>query len=74
MSEIDRYAEYFDSEHLDSYRAKVDEYTIEELKKDLAFDLVTSKPSIFSVDETVLIPKDEQSTGGIEEILAKYKD
>ena len=74
LNAIEKYSEQFDSEFLSKYKEKVDEYTVEELEKELAYELVISKPSIFSTESAPMIPKEEFAhVGGIEEILLKYK-
>lgn len=71
---IAAYGKKLPDEILEDYRAKVDEFTLEVLKKELAFSLVEANPSIFSVQEKEqYVPKDNSVSGGIEEILAKYK-
>lgn len=70
---IDAYVDQLDSEVLDGYREKIDEFTQEELGKELAFALVQSKPSLFNDNpENNFVPKDVTPTG-IEAILSKYK-
>lgn len=70
---IDTYVDQLDVEVLNGFREKIDEFTQEELGKELAFALVKSKPSLFSNDpENGFVPKDETLTG-IEAILSKYK-
>lgn len=70
---IDTYVDQLDAEVLNGFREKIDEFTQEELGKELAFALVKSKPSLFSNDpENGFVPKDETLTG-IEAILSKYK-
>lgn len=59
---------------LESYRGRVSEFSLDELKKDLAFNFIETNPSIFSnQSQPQYVPKDNVVTGGIEEILAKYK-
>ena len=70
---IDAYVDQLDAEVLNGFREKIDEFTQEELGKELAFALVKSKPSLFNNDpENSFIPKDVTPTG-IEAILSKYK-
>ena len=74
LNVIEKYSDQFDSEFLSKYVEKVDEYTIEDLEKELAYELVLSKPSIFSIDPAPGILKDDcVQKDGIEEILSKYK-
>lgn len=59
---------------LESYRNRVSEFSLDDLKKDLAFNFVETNPSIFSNQgQSQYVPKDNVVTGGIEEVLAKYK-
>lgn len=70
---IDSYIQQLDAEVLDEFRGKIDEYTQEELDKELAFALVKSKPTLFNKDsENNFVPKDTEPSG-IEGILSKYK-
>lgn len=70
---IDAYVDQLDAEVLNGFREKIDEFTQEELGKELAFALVKSKPSLFNNDpENGFVPKDE-TPNGIEAILSKYK-
>ena len=71
---IASYSKKLSDEVLEEYRAKVDEFTLEVLKKELAFSLVEANPSLFTAQEDPhYVPKDNGTSGGIEEILAKYK-
>ena len=70
---IDAYIDQLDAEVLEDYRQRLDEFTQEELDKELAFTLVKSKPNLFSNDQgDDFVPKDVNPTG-IEAILSKYK-
>ena len=70
---IDAYVEQLDAEVLNSYRERIDEFTQEELGKELAYALVKSKPSLFNNNPgNDFVPKDVTPTG-IEAILSKYK-
>ena len=71
---IDAYVDQLDAEVLNGFREKIDEFTQEELGKELAFALVKSKPSLFNNDPgNGFVPKDESTPTGIEAILSKYK-
>lgn len=72
MSVIEQYATTLNEEVLNDYRAKVDEFTAEELDMRLAYELKKSNPSVFSKNPTPYIPK-EVEPKGIEAILAKYQ-
>ena len=70
---IDSYIDQLDAEVLDGFREKIEEFTQEDLGKELAFALVKSKPSLFNNDpENIFVPKDTEPSG-IEAILSKYK-
>ena len=74
LAVIDSYNNKLSDEVLEGYRNRVTEFSISDLKKDLAFDLVETNPSIFSNQgQSQYVPKDNVVTGGIEEVLAKYK-
>lgn len=69
---IDKYSETLGAEILSKYNDKLEEYTPEALEKELAFELVQSKPSLFSLDvNDVRVPKEKHDD--LSEILAKYK-
>lgn len=70
---LDKYAEKLSEEVIDAYTNKIGEYTIGDLEKDLAYELVKSSPSIFSIEQQPhLIPKDEPKTG-LDAILENYR-
>lgn len=69
---ISKYSEQLNQEILDQYKEKISEYTILDLEKDLAYELVNSNPNVFTkMPQKVL--KDEGPKSGIEEILLKYR-
>lgn len=73
QSVIDKYSEQLDEEVINKYTEKMSEYTVKDLEKDLAFELVQSNPSIFTVNNgSGRVPKDEPKTG-IEAILEQYR-
>lgn len=69
---IDGYADQLNNEILDKYTAELDKYTAQELKKELAFELVESNPGIFSKNPAPQIVPKEIPLTGIEGILSKY--
>lgn len=74
LAVIDSYNNKLSDEILEGYRNRVTEFSLSDLKKDLAFDLVETNPSIFSNQgQSQYVPKDNVVVGGIEEVLAKYK-
>ena len=72
---FDKYAVLLDAEEIDKFRERVDEFTKEELDKELAFVLVQTKSTIFAnEDSDGFIPKDEPTLTGIEAILERQKN
>lgn len=75
-SVLDRYALRLDEEKLMEYREKLNEFTITDLEKELAFTLVENNPSIFNLnnEENGFIPvADGYEEGSLEALLSKYK-
>ena len=72
---INKYSELLDEETLQSYTAKLDSYTVKDLDKDLAYELVNTNMSAFANagQPVTYLPKDDPAVGGLEEILSKYK-
>lgn len=73
QSVIDKYKNVVDDEVINTYTAKMDELSSEELDKNLSYELVKATPSIFSKSGAGVIPKDEPVTG-VEAILNKYRN
>ena len=71
---IDKYAALLEEDELNGFKEKIDEFTKEELDKELAFVLVQSKSTIFTNDDSGFVPKDEPELTGIEAILEKQKN
>lgn len=72
---IDKYAKELDEDVMQKYTEKLNEYSVSDLEKELAFELVNANPTIFShqtQSESGYIPKDSH-TSGIEGILEKYR-
>ena len=70
---IDEYTENLSEEIIESYRAKISEYSVEELDMRLAYGLQKTNSSIFTKhSDEGIVPKDTQ-TDGITAILSKYK-
>ena len=63
------------TEVIDRYSDEIDNYSLENLKKELAYELVESSDTIFSnnTEKTVYVPKDSP-VSGIEGILAQYEN
>ncbi len=71
---INKYATLLEEDELNGFKEKIDEFTKEELDKELAFVLVQSKSTIFTNDDSGFVPKDEPELTGIEAILEKQKN
>ena len=71
---INKYTVLLDEEVINDFRERVDEFTKEELDKELAFILVQSKSTIFTSEDSDFVPKDEQTLTGIEAILERQKN
>lgn len=69
---INKFGTKLDEEILATYTANIDNYTRENLEKELSYELVKATPSIFSLEGGHILPKDNPPTG-IEAILEKYK-
>lgn len=71
---INGYGEQLEEDVLNSYLAKIDEYTLEQLDMQLTYDVKKYHPEMFSKGTPpAYIPKQEAPKGGIESILAKYE-
>lgn len=69
---ISKYSLKLPSEIVEKYSSELDKYTAEDLKKQLAYELVENNPSVFTNDpQTGYVPKDEPKSG-IEAILSRY--
>ena len=71
---IAKYSVKLDAATIESFTAKIDEYSIHDLKKDLAFALVEGNESLFAEKPAVpaYVPS-EQNLTGLEALLSKYK-
>ena len=72
---IEKYSVLLDEEVINTYSNNIDQYTINDLDKELAYELVRTNQSVFSSNGqgSGLIPKEETVLSGLEEILSKYK-
>ena len=68
---IEKYSKKLDEATIQKFNEDIENYTITDLEKELAFSLVNSDTSIFGADNGGIIPTNLQLTG-IEAILAKY--
>ena len=71
---IEKYTTLLDEEVVNSFKEKIEEFTKEDLDKELAFALVQSKSTIFTNDESNFVPKEEPTLTGIEAILERQKN
>ena len=71
---VAKYSALLDEEELNGFKERIDEYTKEDLDKELAYALVQSKSTIFTNNEDDFIPKPEENLTGIEAILARQKN
>lgn len=65
------YSELLDEEILNGYSESLDQYSAEELDKELAYELKKTNPAVYTKQPSAFLPKDEPK-GGIEELLLKY--
>ena len=70
---IDKYSEQLSNEIIQKYTENISEYTAMDLEKDLAYELVQSKPSIFTKENNPRYRKDEEHLSGITAILEQYR-
>lgn len=74
---IAKYATKINTEIIEQFSANIDNYTIIELKKELALALVENNDGIFTAKEGENIPQRyipaEQPLSGVEALLSKYK-
>ena len=74
---VAKYAKLLSEETLATYSAKLDEYAdTKALDKDLAYELVSTNGSVFTVTgnpQPAYVPNDIGTGNGLEGILDKYK-
>lgn len=70
---ISEYSDKLSETVLDTYRAKLDDYTAEELDMHLTYELKKTGASVFTQTSTGCIPKDDAPMSGVEAILSSYK-
>lgn len=76
---ISTYAEQLSEETIEKYMNSLDDYSLEDLDKELTYEQKKANPAIFSTQPTaatahvVLVPKDEDCGRTITDILAKYE-
>ena len=69
---IAEYADKLSEEVIDTYKAKLDEYTVEDLDMHLAYELKKSGSAFTQPQNAGYVLKDTQKSG-VEEILSRYK-
>ena len=71
---ITEYENKLAEEILANYRQHLDDYTVTDLDKELAYELKKSNPSVFTnTNVKPILPKDNNPTNGIGAILSRYK-
>lgn len=71
---LSKYEDLLDSDVVNSFSERLDEFTAQDLDKELAYALVSSNTSVFTKGaNTGLIPKTEEPVNGLSALLDKYK-
>lgn len=71
---IAEYVDKLSNDVIETYKAKIDEYSLLDLDKELAYECKKSNSSIFNnPQETPQVFYQSAPVGGIEEILSRYK-
>jgi hypothetical protein len=71
---IEKYTSLLEAGELETFKENIDNYTKEELDKELAFVLVQTKSTIFTNNTDGFVPKDEPKLTGLEIALEKQKN
>ena len=71
---IEKYETLLEEDQINSFREKIEDFTKEDLDKEMAFTLVQTKSTIFTNDNNSFIPKDEPGLTGVEAILERQKN
>ena len=71
---LNTYAEKLSNEIIENYTARIDEFTVESLEKELAYEFVKATPSIFSAQNPGMVLKDDEPLTGLAAILSKYEN
>lgn len=72
---ISKYKEKVSEEVISKYTEAIADYALEDLEKELAFEMVKNNPDVFSkntAEKPQFVPKDV-NLSGVERILSKYK-
>lgn len=71
---IATYAEYLSVDILDAYATKLDDYSIEDLDRELTYAQKKAHPEMFSKQPQVAyVPKEDPTKSGLDMILSKYE-
>lgn len=70
---VSEYSDKLPETVLDTYRAKFDDYTVEDLDMHLAYELKKSGTTVFTQVSGGYIEKHDTPRSGVEEILSRYK-
>jgi hypothetical protein len=71
---VSEYSDKLPETVLDTYRAKFDDYTVEDLDMHLAYELKKSGAAVFTQQVSIgYIQKHDAPRSGVEEILSRYK-
>lgn len=77
LSLISTYAEALSDEIIESFTNAIDNYSLEDLDKELTYAQKKANPNLFgkskATPEPALVPKEEPALSGIASILAKYE-
>lgn len=71
---ISKYADLLDATIIDTFTQKIDEYSAVDIKKELAYQLVETNSAVFTKgQEGAGYIQKEEPTGGLEDLLNKYR-
>jgi chromosome segregation ATPase len=74
---VDNYVDQLSEEVIESFMSNLDNYTIEELDKELTYEQKKANPNLFSKTPApapnAYLPKEDDGSRGINDILAKYE-
>lgn len=75
---VDSYIEQLPEEVIETYMNNLDNYTIEELDKELTYEQKKANPTLFSKNPAApapggLLPKEDNGGSGINDILARFE-
>ena len=75
---VDSYVEHLPEEVIEAYMNNLDNYTIEDLDKELTYEQKKANPTMFSKNPATpapvaMLPKDDDGSRGINNILARFE-